>query len=290
MKKAILIVGLIVLTCCDPAMAGRGGGGGGGGGGGRGGGGGGGGGRAGGGGGGAHFSGGGGHAGGGGFSAGAHTPSFNVPRPSGGAAFTPRPQPGVTVRPGGGPGSISPRPQPGVTPRPNPSVGPRPGNLPSPGVRPLPGPGVRPLPGPGFRPGYAGRPVGPGGRPPVNYAWHHGDWNNHWHPWYWRPAAWWGAGFGLGLVAGTPWSWGYCSYDNPYYTAPIIVGGTTIDYSQPIVVAEPPAQPPAGDPEAQLIDPAQGRSPRGTTAGPWTWSIRPLRSNPPTPCCTSFAA
>jgi tetratricopeptide (TPR) repeat protein len=38
---------------------------------------------------------------------------------------------------------------------------------------------------------------------------------------------------------------------------PVVVEGTTIDYSQPIVLAEQPAQPPAGDIESQLIDPAR---------------------------------
>jgi tetratricopeptide (TPR) repeat protein len=104
----------------------------------------------------------------------------------------------------------------------------------------------------------------------VNYSWHHGDWTNHWRPWYGRPAAWWGAGFATGLVVATPWSWGYCSYINPYYTTPIVVGSTAIDYSQPIVLAQPPVQAPVGDIESQLIDPAR----RAFAAGDYARALR----------------
>lgn len=164
-----------------------------------------------------------------------------MPRPGGGPSAAPRPQPGWNERPGGG---VTPRPGGGVRP----DYGVRPG-----------GPGVRPGygPGPAYRPGYAGGHVGPGVRPQVNYAWHHGDWHSNWGPWYGRPAAWWGVGFATGLVAATPWNWGYCSYYNPYYTTPILVGGASIDYSQPIVVAQPSAPPPPGDIGSQLIDPAR---------------------------------
>ena len=127
-------------------------------------------------------------------------------------------------------------------------------------------------------------------RPQANYAWHHGDWHSNWGPWYGRPAAWWGVGFATGLVAATPWTWGYCSYYNPYYTTPIIVGGATIDYSQPIVVAEPSVPAPPGDIQSQLIDPASGLRCRRLRRGPSAWSIRPSRSSPPTRCCTSSAA
>jgi tetratricopeptide (TPR) repeat protein len=93
-------------------------------------------------------------------------------------------------------------------------------------------------------PGIANRPIDPhyGVRP--NYGnWYHGDWHGNWGPgWYHRPAAWWGSGFIAGAaVATTPWNWGYWSYYNPYCGAPLIVDGTTIDYAQPIVMAESPA-------------------------------------------------
>lgn len=46
----------------------------------------------------------------------------------------------------------------------------------------------------------------------------------------------------MGVIAAeTPWLWGYCPYYNPYCTAPVVVEGTTIDYSQPIVLAQPAA-------------------------------------------------
>jgi tetratricopeptide (TPR) repeat protein len=68
----------------------------------------------------------------------------------------------------------------------------------------------------------------------------HGNWDNHWHGW---PAGWWGAGFAAGWgwgAAVAPWSWGYWPYYNPYCTDPIVIDGTSIDYSQPIVAAAQP--------------------------------------------------
>ena len=106
----------------------------------------------------------------------------------------------------------------------------------------------------------------PGPRPYPN--WYHGNWHDNWnHPWYNYPAAWWTAGFvtGAALSNATPWSWGYWPYYNPYCTAPVVVGDTTIDYSQPIVLAGAarwrfrPAGAAAGGPVA-------GRRPGGATA------------------------
>jgi Tfp pilus assembly protein PilF len=92
-------------------------------------------------------------------------------------------------------------------------------------------------------------------RPAYHGNWYHGDWHGHWaHPWGYRPWGWygggvgWGLGFGIGVgvatigVAslGSPWGWGYYSYYNPYWVAP--VGGVTyINYSQPVIVAPPAA-------------------------------------------------
>jgi tetratricopeptide (TPR) repeat protein len=77
-----------------------------------------------------------------------------------------------------------------------------------------------------------------------NYGnWYHGDWNGHWnnywnHPgWYHRPVAWWTAGYIAGAVT-APWSWGYWPYYNPYCGEVVVVGDTTIDYSQPIALAD----------------------------------------------------
>jgi hypothetical protein len=96
------------------------------------------------------------------------------------------------------------------------------------------GAGVHPGPHPNVGPHPYNRPIGPNW---ANHDWYHGNWNGHWnHPWYPGPATWFGAGLAVGAAI-TPWSWGYWPYDNPYYTAPIVVGDTTIDYSQPIVAA-----------------------------------------------------
>jgi tetratricopeptide (TPR) repeat protein len=107
-------------------------------------------------------------------------------------------------------------------------------------------------------PGIANRPIDPhyGVRP--NYGnWYHGDWHGNWNHagWHYRPAAWWGAGFIAGAaVATAPWDWGYWPYYNPYCGAPLVVSGTTIDYSQPIVLAESPAA-------ANVQDPANAAQP-----------------------------
>jgi tetratricopeptide (TPR) repeat protein len=47
----------------------------------------------------------------------------------------------------------------------------------------------------------------------------------------------------MGVAATTPWSWGYWPYANPYCSAPVVIDNTTIDYSQPIVLASVPADP-----------------------------------------------
>ena len=108
--------------------------------------------------------------------------------------------------------------------------------------------------------------------------WYHGGWHNNWdHPWYNQPAAWWTAGVLTGAAvtaAITPWSWGYWPYYNPYYVAPVVVGTTTIDYSQPIVLAAPPAanaavqpapanQPSPADQAMELLDAARASFAQG---------------------------
>jgi hypothetical protein len=111
---------------------------------------------------------------------------------------------------------------------------------------------------------FAGHGAAFSHRPSYHGNWYHGDWHGNWaHPWGYRPWGWygggwgWGLGFGLGagiatvgaVTLGSPWGWGYYSYYNPYWVAP--VGGVTyINYSQPIVAAPPvaPALPPATRP------------------------------------------
>lgn len=96
-------------------------------------------------------------------------------------------------------------------------------------------------------------------------GWYHGHWHNNWNnAWYNRPVTWWGGGYGLGYglgfgglgygfggygLASIPWTWGYYNYFNPYNVAPVgnYVG---YDYSQPIVVAQAPANQVVNDPNA----------------------------------------
>jgi tetratricopeptide (TPR) repeat protein len=48
-------------------------------------------------------------------------------------------------------------------------------------------------------------------------------------------------------TAFAPWAWGYLPYSNPYCGEPVVIEGTTIDYSQPIAMATPAA----GDGDSQ---------------------------------------
>ena len=105
-------------------------------------------------------------------------------------------------------------------------------------------------------------------------------------------------GVAWGLAAATPWSWGYWPYYNPYYVAPIVVGGTTIDYSQPILAAGQAAVPPEqlanqappADHVARFSTPHAMRSPRATTRRPCAKSTRPSPRSRATPRPTSSAA
>jgi hypothetical protein len=84
--------------------------------------------------------------------------------------------------------------------------------------------------------------------------WHHGDWHGNWNnSWYNRPVGWWTAGDWAGAaVSAIPWSWGYWPYYNPYYAGVVVDGGASIDYSQPIVVAQTAASP-LGEPTDALV-------------------------------------
>ena len=81
-------------------------------------------------------------------------------------------------------------------------------------------------------------------------GWDHGNWNGNWNqswnnrPMGWTAGYWGGGGWGGYGLATIPWAWGYWPYYNPYYTGPIVDGGATIDYSQPIVLAQTAASPP----------------------------------------------
>ena len=92
--------------------------------------------------------------------------------------------------------------------------------------------------------------------------WYHGDWHGNWtNGWYYRPLGWWSAGYWAGTaLSAIPWSWGYWPYYNPYCVGPIIDYGVTIDYSQPIVAAQPvvvqPDQPGLAQPVASVEDQA----------------------------------
>ena len=51
----------------------------------------------------------------------------------------------------------------------------------------------------------------------------------------------------------SPWDWGYWPYYNPYVQDPVVVGNTTINYSQPIVLAGPPGDSTAGPTQDSLL-------------------------------------
>jgi hypothetical protein len=94
------------------------------------------------------------------------------------------------------------------------------------------------------------------------YNWYHGNWHDHYHwnhPWRYGPAAWWTAGLATGALAwDAPWRWGYWPYFNPYAGGGVVVGDTTVNYSQPIATATTPADQPTDDnQESQALDNAR---------------------------------
>ena len=106
--------------------------------------------------------------------------------------------------------------------------------------------------------------LGPHSDPAHHPDWYHGNWHDHGdHHWnhHWGPAAWWAAGWIAGADLAAPWAWGYWAYDNPYWTGPVVVDGTTIDYSQPMAMwAQPAADEDADEPAdsaTQLLDGAR---------------------------------
>jgi hypothetical protein len=252
--KTVVGVAVVVLLSAGLAMAGRGGGGGHGG---RGGG------------GGSH--GGGGHAGGGGSRpAASHTPSFSTPRQSFNAphqsfnaprqsfnaphmAETPAFRPALPQHVGADRPAVTPGGRPGSANTPNWDNRLNSGNH----------SGIDNRANPGNR-AYVADRANVGNSIPINRTndlirpthagwnrgdWYHGDWHGNWnHSWYYRPLGWWTVGYWAGAaVSAIPWSWGYWPYYNPYCTGPVVDGSATIDYSQPIVVAQAPAAP-AGAP------------------------------------------
>ncbi|MGD0899109.1 MAG: tetratricopeptide repeat protein [Thermoguttaceae bacterium] len=266
--KTVVGFALVVVLSAGPAMAGRGGSG-------------------------SHGGGGGGGGSRGGAGAGAgrpapiHTPSFstprqnvNVPRPSfntsrvaetpavrpslpqnGGAyrpAVTPGSRPGAGQRPGiantpNWDSRLSAGTRPSIETRPNLGSGPNVGYRPNPGNRPNIGNNVNIN-------GRTNNLVRPTHNDWNRGDWYHGDWHGNWNQsWYHRPVGWWTAGYWAGAaVSAIPWSWGYWPYYNPYYAGPVIVGGATIDYSQPIVVAQAAAPPPVAEEQATpLLDAAR---------------------------------
>ena len=69
---------------------------------------------------------------------------------------------------------------------------------------------------------------------------------------------------GAARISAIPWSWGYWPYYNPYCVGPVVDNGVSINYAQPIVVAQPIAAPPdaptgvtAEDQAAPLFDAAR---------------------------------
>ena len=166
------------------------------------------------------------------------TAPLRSPAPHPGPGPDPHPwlHPAPNPTPGLGP---SPHPYPWVHPAPNPTPGPGPCPHPYPWLHPAPNPTPGPGPGPDPHPWPHPAPnptqvrgptrIGITGTGPTigTTAGHNG-------------LGAWGTGFATGVAAATPWSWGYWPYNNPYCSAPVVVGDTTVDYSQPIVLASPP--------------------------------------------------
>jgi Flp pilus assembly protein TadD len=114
--------------------------------------------------------------------------------------------------------------------------------------------------------------------------WYHGNWHDqhHWdHPWNYGPAAWWGVGFGTGLALGAPWSWGYWPYYNPYCGGPVVLGSTTVDYSQPIASVAPPSGEAADDDqESNDLDDARNAFIQGDYAAAMTEVNQAIAADP----------
>jgi len=104
---------------------------------------------------------------------------------------------------------------------------------------------------------------------PWHDDWHHGAWHGHWHGYdhgYWdawadrsasgRPAIWGTPAWGVGALI---YNCGYIPYYNPFYTAPIVIGGgTTVNYSRPLeivhyVVPDADVGPPGSESPKQHI-------------------------------------
>jgi tetratricopeptide (TPR) repeat protein len=153
-------------------------------------------------------------------------------------------------------------------------------------------PANRPEPGPHPRPGP--RPDNPVLRQDLSrYDWYHGDWHGHWdHPWNRWPYGWFDAGVVWGVAGITPWSWGYCSYYNPYRIAPVVINGVTIDYSQPIAAAVPPeplvGQGLAADEASRLLDAARDAFLRGNYREALNDANRAISKNPGDPLPHQF--
>lgn len=75
----------------------------------------------------------------------------------------------------------------------------------------------------------------------IHNHWHHGHWHGHTGLW-WNHM--WNDHTALAVFGTTMWginraayTFGYWNYQNPFYTQPIVIdGGTTINYSQPLVM------------------------------------------------------
>jgi hypothetical protein len=188
-----------------------------------------------------------------------HTPSFNAPR--------------TGIRPASMPQHFRP---------PNPVNRPTFANRPKPVSHPSTYPRVDPRPA-----DHAPR------QDWAHHDWYHGSWHGHWdHPWNSWPYTWFNAEVGWDLAAATPWSWGYWPYYNPYCTAPVVVEGGTIDYSQPIAAAVPPealANPTSPADEAALVlDAARDAFLRGDYPAALSQVNQAIARNPNDPLSHEF--
>lgn len=86
----------------------------------------------------------------------------------------------------------------------------------------------------------------------------------------------------------TPWAWGYWPYYNPYYSGPIVVEGTTIDYSQPIVLAPTPNETATKDQAMEMLSTARELFRQGDYAQAMTQCDKAIAKQPNDPVLHEF--
>jgi hypothetical protein len=97
--------------------------------------------------------------------------------------------------------------------------------------------------------------------------WYHGGWSDNWGD-YWDHT--WGDNAAAALLGTTLWGlnrmgywFGTEYYENPYYSEPLVLGNTTIDYSQPLAAPPTTVIVQQTAPTAQAADLPPGATPQG---------------------------